>query len=101
MKAMLISPQTQTIEAIEIAGRDDIVKLIGYDTLESEALGDTGDRLYFDEECFLRGAEGRFQLDRLVPVAGKGLVVGTSGDGETLQDVHLDIEELGTRIQYL
>jgi hypothetical protein len=101
MKAILISPEQRTLEDIEITGRDDIVKLIGFDTLESESLSDTGDRLYFDEECFLRGAEGRFQIDKLIPVAGKGIIIGTRDDGATLQDVQTGIEELRARIQYL
>lgn len=101
MKAILISPEQRTLEAIEITGRDDIVKLIGFDTLESESLSDAGDRLYFDEECFLRGAAGRFQIDKLIPVAGKGIIIGSRDEGATLQDVQTGIEELRARIQYL
>ena len=54
MKALLITPEHRSIEAIEIAGREDITRLIGFDTIESDAVGTAGDRLYFDEECFLR-----------------------------------------------
>jgi hypothetical protein len=44
---------------IDIAGHDDIVKLIGFDTVTSDEIGSDGDRLYFDEECFLRGTSLR------------------------------------------
>ena len=73
MKALLINPEAKSIEPIEIETRADIVRLIGYETLESDAVGDAGDRLFFDEECFLRATPGRFQIDRLIPVSGMGL----------------------------
>ena len=101
MKAFLIDPENRSIESIDINGFDDIVRLVGYDTLESDAVGTEGDRLYFDEECFLRGTTGRFQIDTIIPVSGKGVIVGTSDDGSTLRDVATDIEELRSRIKYL
>ena len=100
MKALLISPETQQIEQIEIAGVDDITALIGFDTLESDSIGAQGDHLYFDEECFLRGTAGRFQIDKLIPVSGKGVIVGPAADG-SLQDVTTTIDELQSRIKYL
>ena len=101
MKALLINPEDQSIEAIEIDGKEDIVRIIGYDTLESDAVGTAGDRLYFDEECFLRGTKGRFQIGTIIPVAGKGVIVGSADGGDTLRDVVIDIDELRKRIKYL
>jgi hypothetical protein len=101
MKAILIDPETQSIEAVDIGGQEDIVRLIGYDTIESDEIGPEGDRLYFDEECFLRGATGRFQIDNVVPVSGKGLVVGTSDAGATLRDAASDLEAVRQRLKYL
>ena len=101
MKALLISPDRHSIDEVEIASLDDIKGLIGFDTIESDAIGPQGDRLYFDEECFLRGTSGRFQIDTLVPVAGKGVVAGTAGDGVTLRDVVTDADDLRGRIKYL
>ena len=60
MKALLINAESKTIDAIEISGHDDIVKLIGYDTIISDEIGPQGDRLFFDEECFLLDTLGRF-----------------------------------------
>lgn len=71
MKAILIQPDTRSVESIDIDSHADIVRLVGYDTLESDAVGTTGDRLFFDEECFLRGTGGRFQIDSLIPVSGR------------------------------
>ncbi|MBK6601157.1 MAG: hypothetical protein IPG28_06270 [Betaproteobacteria bacterium] len=101
MKALLIDPEHRSIEAIEIVGHEDIARLIGFDTVESDAVGNAGDRLFFDEECFLRGAGGRFQLDTLIPIAGKALIVGTSGDGTVLRDAVTDVSSLGSRLKYL
>ena len=100
MRAILIKPETRSIEAVDIEGRDDIVRLIGYDTIESDAVGNAGDRLLFDEECFLRGTTGRFQIDTLVPVSGVGVIVGV-GDGDTLRDVATSLDDLRARIRYL
>jgi hypothetical protein len=101
MKALLINPETRSIEAIDIGSHAELASLIGYDTIESDAVGSAGDRLYFDEECFLRGTTGRFQIDTLVPVSGRAVIVGTADDGATLRDVASDIEDVRNRIKYL
>ena len=103
MKALLITPAEQTVEVVEISGHDDIPTLIGFDTIASDEVGPQGDRLFFDEECFIRGdaVSGRFQIDSVVPVAGKGIVVGSSDDGSTLRDVASDVDSLKARIKYL
>lgn len=99
MRAILIQPETRSIEVIDVRSRDDIATRIGYPTLESDAVGHAGDHLFFDEECFLRGTSGRFQIDTLVPVSGVGVIVGV--DGDILRDAKIDVEELRQRIQYL
>ena len=101
MKALLITPEIQTIEQVDIEGREDIVKLIGFDTLESDEIGPDGDRLYFDEECFLRGIKGRFQIDKVIPVSGKGMIVGSADDGTTLRDVVSTTDSIKQRLKYL
>ena len=100
MKAFLITPDTQSIEDVEIGGMDDIRTLVGFESLESDPVGDDGDRLYFDEECFIRGTSGRFQIDSLIPVAGRGVVVGTSGTDGTLADVRTPIADLHQRTRF-
>ncbi|MFO7953179.1 hypothetical protein [Thioalkalivibrio sp.] len=101
MKALLVDPEQQTIEEVDVGGRDDIARLIGYETLESDEIGPDGDRLFFDEECFLRGTSGRFQIDSVIPVSGKGLVVGSADDRASLKDVASDPASLQTRLKYL
>lgn len=101
MQALLIKPDVQTIESVEINDLDDIKQLIGYDTIISDEIGPQGDRLYFDEECFLRGTSGRFQIDSVIPVSGVGVIIGAADEGETLRDVVSDIEAIRRRIKYL
>jgi hypothetical protein len=101
MKAFLITAETRTIEEIAIASLDDIKTCIGVETIISDPVGTQGDRLFFDEECFLRGSAGRFKIDALVPVAGRGVVIGADEDGRALSDAKTDIADLRARITYL
>jgi hypothetical protein len=101
MKALLINPEARSIEEIEVQNQEEIASVIGFDTITSDEIGPDGDRLYFDEECFLRGTSGRFQIDTVIPVSGKGVVIGSSDDGQTLQDVVSDVDNVSSRIKYL
>jgi hypothetical protein len=97
MKAFLINPESQSIESIEIQDQNDIQAQIGYDTVISDELGDD-QHIFFDEECFLRQAKGRFQIDKLVPISGKAIIMGMSGDA--LSDVALDESALASRVSF-
>lgn len=101
MKALLLIPDAQSIEAIDITSVDDIIKLIGFDSVTSDQIGPEGDLLYFDEDCFLRGTSGRFQIDTVIPVSGKGIIIGSTDGGTTLKDVVSDIDSIKSRIKYL
>ena len=99
-KAFLISPEQKSVEPIELSDENEIKTLIGFETIESDAVGSAGDRLFFDEECFIRGTTGRFQIDKLIPVAGKGVVVGTATDGAALVDVLIGVDDLRRRVSF-
>ena len=99
-KACLISPGDKSIESVELSDLKVVAGLVGFDTIESDDIGNGVDRLFFDEECFIRGASGRFQIDKLIPVAGKGVVVGVSADGATLTDVSVNRDELLNRTRF-
>jgi hypothetical protein len=101
MKAYLIDAEKQAIENIDVSNMDDIIELIGFDTIASDAVGNNGDRLFFDEECFIRGTTGRFQIDTVIPVSGKGVLVSASEDGTSLSDVQTDLDDLRNRTKYL
>ena len=39
MKAYLIDAENHTIENIDVKSMDDIIRLVGYETIESDAVG--------------------------------------------------------------
>ena len=96
-KAFLISAEERSIEPVDVSDTGEIATLIGYETLESDKVGNGDNLLFFDEECFIRGSLGRFQIDKLVPVSGKGVVIGMEADGSTLTDVSLSLDDLRNR----
>ena len=77
MQVLLIDPKEKKISAIEIDdGVKGIARLIGFDSIDADEIDANGDALYFDESCFIRDQPdaGRFKLDSLAPVAGRGVV---------------------------
>ncbi len=103
MKAYLIDANQRTVSAVDLAdGPDGIRRLVGYESIDSEEIDASGDRLFFDESCFLRdqSGKGRFRLDNLVPLAGKAVVVGTTADG-ALTQAAVNLGALQPRITWL
>jgi hypothetical protein len=101
MKAILIDAHARSIEKVDIANKDDIEQFVGYDTLISDEIDDSGDRLFLDEECFIRGASGRFQIDKLAPVAGRAVITGVVGAGGVWGDVNSTTEDISRRVTWL
>ena len=99
MQAVVINGKEQTIETAEIASMDTIIEKIGFDSVLADEL-DSTNRIYFDEDCFLRGTAGRFQIDTLPPIAGVAVIVG-SGDTGVLADVSLTVDEIRERVRFL
>jgi hypothetical protein len=103
MKAFLIDAHEQTIEPVEIEPSLDAIRhAVGFDTIESDDVRGGDDRLFFDEECFIRqqARPGRFQLDTLPPVAGRGVVVGGGPDESSLRGPEISLEELRGRVKF-
>jgi hypothetical protein len=104
MKGFLIDPAARTVKPVDVEdGLDGVRRLIGFPTVDSDEIDDNGDRLFFDEECFIRAAPGspRFRVDKLAPVAGKGLVVGSSAQGRELADAVIGLEALQRRVTFV
>jgi hypothetical protein len=99
MRGWCIDPVQKIIDPVEISDDQDIKALIGYETIESDSIDDNN-TIYFDEECFLRQSAGRFQIDKLIPVSGKAVILGKDADG-TMTDVILSQNELNDRLTYL
>lgn len=104
MKAFLIDPASKRIAPIEFDGTQrGLQALIGFATIDSDEIDANGDRLFFDEECFLRGVPGagRFQLGTLAPVAGRGVIVGSKANGAELAAPVIDVNALAARIRFV
>ena len=103
MKGFLIDPVARTVTPVDVEGGvDGVRRLIGFPTVDSDEIDDNGDRLFFDEECFIRSAPGspRFRVDNLAPVAGRGVVVGSSAQGKALADAVIDLAALQRRVVF-
>lgn len=99
MTCYLIDPTAKTITAVPWDGGVNAIRqLIGYETIDSDEIDAGGDRLFFDEKCFIRQTPGvgRFQLDSLAPVAGFGVVVGAGASAP-----QLTLQALQARVKFL
>jgi hypothetical protein len=91
-QAYLITPENQTVEAIEIDLGDylNISRAIGVDYFDIVHLNPYGDVVFVDDEGRLNGRatkDGLFWLTgdaATVELAGKGLVLGTNDEGESI-----------------
>jgi hypothetical protein len=103
MRAYLINAADKTITTVDFDdGLAGIRRLIGFDSVDSDEIDATGDRLFFDESCFIRQLEnaGRFRLDTLAPVAGRGVVVGSRSAGSELCDAAVSLQALQGRVSF-
>ena len=104
MQALMINPSTKEIEALEIPNtKEALTQAIGFATIDSDEIDDNGDRLFFDEECFIRQQSnvGRFKVDSLAPVAGIGVIINSPDSGKTLQSAIVSIADLEKRVTFL
>jgi hypothetical protein len=103
MQAFLIDPSKQAITPIELTqAESEIAALIGQKSIGFDEIDDNGDRLYFDEACFIneKPGGGRFKLDSLPPVAGRGVVVGADKAGQA-QSACVSAQALAARVKFL
>jgi hypothetical protein len=99
MTCFVIDPTAKTITPVPWdGGLDAIRQLIGFETIDSDEIDANGDRLFFDEKCFIRQTPGlgRFQLDSLAPVAGVGVVVGAG-----VSSPQVTLQALQGRVKFL
>ena len=99
MTCFVIDPTAKTITPVPWdGGLEAIRQLIGFETIDSDEIDANGDRLFFDEKCFIRQTPGvgRFQLDSLAPVAGMGVVVGAGASAP-----QVTLQALRVRVKFL
>lgn len=100
MKALLINPIDRTITEVEYDGNyKTIYTLIGADNFDLAGLNNEGDGIFVDGEGLLKDdMDPPFRVahpDLVEPcfLVGKGLVLGTDKDGESITP-HITLAEL-------
>jgi hypothetical protein len=104
MKLFLIDPTSKQVTEHDVAEtRAALQELIGFDTIDADEIDANGDHLFFDEECFIRQQVnvGKFKVDNLAPIAGKGVVVNSPDGGKTLSNPKIDLPSLVKRVTFL
>ena len=99
MRVIVINGAEQTLESAEVGREQDMRELIGQDSVIYDEIDDDN-AVYFDEDCFIRGTEGRFQIDSLAPSAGTAVVIGRTAEG-ALTHTNFEPDTLKARIKFL
>lgn len=100
MRAYLINPEDRTVEQVDYDGNyKSIYTFIGADTFDVVGM-EKGDGIYVDDEGLLKGPALFFHVRGMdTPLAGKGLVLGTDNDGESVEPKIL-LETLRQRVRW-
>lgn len=88
MRAILIDPETREVSEVEIdpTSLDDYYRLIGCDCFTAVTIDDQGTTVYVDDEGLFKGPSVFFLIKGYPqPLAGRGLVVGTDAEGNTIE----------------
>ena len=104
MQVYVINPTLKTVSTVDIPGSlDDVRGLIGFATTDSDEIDNNGDRLFFDEECFIRQQDGvgRFKVDNLAPVAGIGVIANSRDEAKSIQSPEVSLQDLTKRITFI
>ena len=102
MKAYLIDPMKCSITEVEYDDSNyrNICALIDADLFDVVRLSDSRDVIYVDDEG-LFNPQGFFRVDGYPnPLAGKGLVLGTDSEGESIQP-GMSLEDLENVIHFI
>lgn len=103
MKAYLIDPFTRTVSQVEYSGDyQQIYSFIDCDTFTCADFNDKGDTVFVDDEGLINGKPQEFFLvdGYPTPLAGKGLVLGTNQEGESVEP-SITLSELDDAIQWI
>lgn len=104
MQVFMIDPTQKTITPVDMDGTlNAIAALIGFDTIDSDEIDNNGDRLFFDESCFIRQQDGigRFKVDNLAPVAGIGVIANSRDEGKSVQAPEVSLQDLVKRVTFI
>lgn len=100
MRGILIDPAKRVVEPVEIGdGLQPIYKAIGANVFTVIYLD--GDALFLDDEGLFRDSQDYFALGNYPhPLAGRGLILGCTEDGESV-DARLTVEKVLAGVRWL
>ena len=100
MLAFLINPENETITAVEYTGDyKNIYTHIEADCFDCVRINDRGDTIFVDDNGLYKN-NAFFQLKGyLQPLSGRGLVLGTDEEGESVEP-QITYEELQSQISF-
>lgn len=103
MKAYLIDPEALKISSIDIDNTlEAMYQVIGCDLVEPVQINEQRDTVWVDEEGLLHNPEYFFRLTGPaghVDLAGKGIVTGTTVDGDNCEPA-IGIDELSLMVSW-
>lgn len=104
MKAYLIDPAAKTVTETDWNGDfRHIYELIDAQAFDIARLTTDGDSVYVDDEGLINGTAhkvGLFEVEGYsVPLAGKGLVLGHNGSGESIEP-RMSLADLTARVTF-
>lgn len=100
--AYLIDPETSSISEVETDySSRSIYKLIDAQLFDVVYINDQRDVIYVDDEGLFH-SKHFFRIEGYPsPLAGKGLVLGTDNEGETISPISETIETLEAKITFI
>lgn len=108
MRAILIDPQTRTVSEVDYNGDytqiSELIEASYFDCVKINSLAEGGDTIFVDDEGLLNdkvGQVGMFRVDGDYPayLAGKGLILGTDQEGESVA-TKLDLDKVRAMIAF-
>lgn len=102
MKAYLIDPQAKTVTEVYYNGNyQHIYQLIEVELFTVVNIDDNGNTVFIDDEGLLNSPRYFFKLAGYPqPLAGKGLVLGTDDDGESVEPT-ITLEDVRGMVSFL
>jgi|TARA_B110000444_G_C18475502_1_gene426740 hypothetical protein len=98
MKALLVDGLAQSLSELDISGKKDLELVLGVESVVADSLN-SEHQIFFDEDCFIKQTNGRFQIDALPPISGKA-VLARVVDGD-FTDVTLGLDQIESRVKFL
>lgn len=101
MRAVLIDPENDIIREVEYSGDyNDIYKFCDFDLFTCVGLGN-GETLFVDDEGLFKENQSFFRIgDYHSPLAGKGLILGTDEEGESVAS-KISLAKLSESVEFL